>query len=90
MDYIIAALTGLQGDKYAAGIQKCAAVTKYTQLDVYWWANNMTYMETETLSENEEWIFNTTGTLSANMPDTLYYCNNMPNKLQVTFRKKMA
>jgi hypothetical protein len=90
MDYIIAALQGLQGDKYASGIQQCAAVTKFTQLDVYWWATNISQMNTSTLKQNEKWVFNTTATSSANLPDTIYYCNGMAEKLQITFRKKVV
>lgn len=60
-------------DRVAPGSYQCANLTKYTQIDVMRMATRI-----QTESDTELLFFNITGTVSANFPDAIYTCYNIP------------
>ena len=74
MDYVIQAFYGLQLETLAPGAYDCANKTKFTQID---FMRMRTRVQIE--PEFELLFFNVTATISANLPDAIYKCYNMPN-----------
>jgi hypothetical protein len=48
----------------------------------------MTYRDFSTLSGNEKWVFNTTATLSPDIPNSIYWCFPIPDRFLDTFYER--
>lgn len=82
MDYIISAVEGLQMDYYVPGSKDCAYLSKDTQIDVL----RMISEIGNTTVNQEDLIFNITGTISKSFPDALYKCYFIPNSAVLTWQ----
>ena len=81
MDYILSAVEGLQMEYYVPGAKDCAYLSKDTQVDIMRMVSQIGNPEVN----QEDLIFNITGTISYHFPDALYKCYYLPSKAMDTW-----
>lgn len=87
MDYVIAALKGLQAIKYVPNAMKCASNAKYSIIDIELLKYRYENLPDDSYDTKEQMFFNLTATLSGYFPDAIYYCYFIPETSSIGWRR---
>eukprot|EP00347_Sterkiella_histriomuscorum_P009733 403340092 len=78
LDYVLAALNGLQSEKYVPNSKACVNNTKYFQIDTQTFMLRYNNQPDDSLETKEGLVFNATATVSGYLPNAIYFCYFIP------------
>jgi len=78
LDYVLAALDGLNSDKYVPNSKSCVLNAKGFQIDVMRFETKYEATTARDRDAYEDIVFNATAAMSGYLPDTIYFCYFMP------------